>query len=172
MATQGSEKRRAGGTRPDLTETAKKLFLENLRKTGNVTKSAKSAGMSRTHIYYYRRADVDFERAWDDAIEQRIDDLEENASQRAIDGWQEEVYQNGKLVGHKTRYSDAVTIFMLKKLRAQKFRDSVEITGAEGGPMRVEHLTDEQLMKIIKRGARAELELDDDGEKDGEHEPG
>lgn len=73
-----------GGT--SGTDRARATFLEELRKTCNVSHSARLAGVGRRTVYNWREADAQFAAAWDDAEEEAVDALELAARERAIDG--------------------------------------------------------------------------------------
>lgn len=75
--------------------------------------------------YRWRDEDPEFKAAWDEAVEQNIDDLEACAYRRAIEGWLEPVYFQGKAVGAVRKFSNALTIFMLKKLRPKIYADTL-----------------------------------------------
>lgn len=116
--------------------TAKKgeKFLEQLRETGgNVSRACKAEGIGRTMAYAWRAADADFARAWDEAVEAGLDDLEQEARRRAYDGTLKPVFYKGGECGHIREYSDTLLIFMLKGGRPEKYRErfDVEIKGAK-----------------------------------------
>ena len=73
--------------------------------------------------------------AYQAAVNDALDSLEEEARRRAHDGWQEPVYQGGKQVGTVQRFSDNLLMFLLKGKRPEVFRERFEHTGANGGPM-------------------------------------
>jgi hypothetical protein len=118
-------------------------FIELLRKTCNVTQSAKSCGFDRVTAYRYRERDPDFAAAWNDAIESAVDDLEGEARRRAYEGTEEYVVSSGRVVTlNETpltvrRYSDQLMISLLAAHRPEKYRarSSVELTGKNGGPI-------------------------------------
>lgn len=99
--------------------TAKKRFLTNLEKTGNVSWSAAAAGVSRTTVYRWQEDDVEFAADWFDCEEAGVDALDAEATRRALEG------------------SDTLLIFLLKSKRPKIFNDRqrIELTGAEGGPV-------------------------------------
>lgn len=113
-------------------------FLEALRKLGIVAAAARAANISSATAYHLRNADDDFRQAWDDAMEDSIDTMEEEARRRAVDGVEEPVFgKDGEIVGYKQRYSDTLLTFLLKGRRRNVFGDKQEITGAGGGPLAV-----------------------------------
>lgn len=97
-----------------LTESRKRKFLEALAKTGNVTKSARSVGVSREVLYLHRRNDASFDAAWAEAHTLGIDALEDEGFRRAMNG------------------SDALLIRMLAANKP-KYRDRA--ASSEGGSL-------------------------------------
>lgn len=116
------------GARPAhmVTPNARARFLEFLRKTGNVSYSAKEAGFARFSFYRLRKKDPDFAADWDDAVEEATDSLELEARRRALQGCDKPVYQKGELVGHVREYSDHLMVTLLRAHRPEKFRDRID----------------------------------------------
>ena len=46
------------------------LFLDMLRKTGNLSAAARHAGRARAQLYRLRKQDTAFAALWDDALEE------------------------------------------------------------------------------------------------------
>ena len=117
----------------------KPLFLEKLREHANVSRAAKDAGISRKTVYKERDFSETFASEWDDALEEGLDYLEEEARRRAYEGVDEPVYYQGEKVGTVRKYSDTLTIFLLKGGRPEKYaeRNKHEHTGADGGPVAI-----------------------------------
>jgi len=63
---------------------AKRVFLDELRRTANVTRSAKAAGVAPNTAYRHRQRYPQFELEWLDAQEQAIDRLEALLVERAL----------------------------------------------------------------------------------------
>src|SRR5260221_14175693 len=95
----------------------RELFLEALASCGNVTQSAKVAGISWRHAHRLRNERADFAGAWDEALQQAADVLETEARRRAADGWDEPVFHQGFVCGIVRKYSDTLLIFLLKGAR-------------------------------------------------------
>ncbi len=114
-------------------------FLEELSKTGNVSASARMAGISRVTAYANRESNEEFAALWDDAIEIATDALELEARRRALEGTIKPVFYQGVSCGQIQEYSDTLMIFLLKAHRPDKFREqsSVEVTGKGGAPFTV-----------------------------------
>ncbi len=93
-------------------------FLEHLAKTGNVSWSAKKAGISRNAAYMHYGNTPSFAKRWDDAIDESADVLEKEALIRAV---------KGRLIDGTRKYSDTLLIFLLKGARPEKYRDNYDI---------------------------------------------
>lgn len=117
--------------------TWKPAFIERLRECANVSRAAKGAGVNRRTVYRERSVSESFRVEWDDALEEALDYLEEEARRRAYEGTLKPVYQQGVQVGEIREYSDTLTIFLLKGGRAEKYAERVkqEHTGKGGGPI-------------------------------------
>lgn len=107
--------------------TWKPTFLEALRTTGLVYRSAEIAHINRRTATLERHRDPEFSEAWTEALEQHIEMLEEEADRRAVKGTDKPVYQQGIQVGSIREYSDTLLIFRLKALNPEKYRDRVSV---------------------------------------------
>jgi hypothetical protein len=139
------------GAQMKFNATRRKRFLELLARTGNVTRSAAAVGVARQNIYAAREVDPEFRRAWDEAIDAGMDDLEGEVLRRARDGIPEPVVSGGRVVTVPDpenpngplvplmvrKYSDTLAVTLLKAHRPEKYRDrsAVEHTGKGGGPI-------------------------------------
>lgn len=103
------------------------MFLGALEEGLSVTGACREAKISRQTAYHHRSLDEGFRAAWDDAIEAGTDTLEDEAHRRAYKGTEEPVYQQGELVGTVRKYSDTLTIFLLKGRRPVKYRDNAKL---------------------------------------------
>lgn len=125
-------------------------FIDALLKHRSVTKACLAIGRSRSGVYVHRKKDPDFAAAWDEAVEINVDDLEGGSLKRAIDGWSEPVFYNGKICGHKQRYSDALTIFFLKYLRPEKYGDKALLAYFDAKMERVIAVFTAAIERVIK----------------------
>jgi len=96
-------------------------FLAPLRETGNISAAARSARITRASAYQRRKEDGEFSDAWDDAIEEAVDALEEEARYRALIGRERKVYYKGAEVDTIRMYSDQLLILLLKAHRPEKY---------------------------------------------------
>ena len=107
-----------------LTQVRRKRFLEALADTGSVTKAAVVAGTSRTRVYELRKVDPAFAAAWAEAEDIAVDQLEDEARRRAVEGVPEPLVSAGKLVRDDNgqpitvrRYSDSLLTTLIKARR-------------------------------------------------------
>ena len=92
-------------------------FLEVLAEGWSVQKAAAAAGMGRSAAFAWKREDHEFAAAWEAAYEDGTDHLEDVAQSRAEGA------------------SDTLLIFLLKGRRPNKYRERIEHTGKDGGPI-------------------------------------
>src|SRR5690606_15942357 len=100
--------------REDSTEARKERFLKELARRANVSAAAKKAKIPRSTVYDWYKADEEFARRWDEAVDVAVDGLEEEAWRRAKDGVLKPVYQKGEKVGQVREYSDQLMVTLLK----------------------------------------------------------
>lgn len=114
-----------------LDDHQKKLFLETLRETANVTAGAERAGIPRYQVYRMRKRDKAFREAWDNAIQAAVDDLEAALRRRALEGVEHPVFYGGKECGRVRTYNDALGMFILKGRRPEVFNARTRGAGKE-----------------------------------------
>jgi hypothetical protein len=101
-------------------------FLDALTNGASISCAAKAAGYGRASVYEWRSADADFAAAWDEALDTGTDLLEDEALRRAKEGVDEPRFYEGEICGHVRKYSDTLTIFLLKARRPEKYGDRLE----------------------------------------------
>ena len=104
-----------------VTAARKAAFLDRLARTGNVTAAARDAGIGQSTVYKLRRKCPDFDRGWDEALEQALAALEIEARRRAVEGWDKPVYYRGQPVGTVRHYSDKLLELLLKAHRPEVY---------------------------------------------------
>jgi hypothetical protein len=104
---------------PSATARRQRAFIAAFVNNGAVVHAARAARVSRSVVYHWRRTDESFERRFQEALEDAADVIEAEARRRAVDGWQEEVYQQGRLVGTVTRYSNTLLALLLRCRRPE-----------------------------------------------------
>ncbi len=116
-------------------------FLTALRDGATVAGACKEAKIGRSTAYDWRGKDKAFATAWDEALEDGTDALEDEAKRRAVEGVAEPVFYQGKKVATVRKYSDTLLMFLLKGRRPEKFKDRHEHTGKDGGPIETREMS-------------------------------
>ena len=110
-----------------LTPKRLEKALELIQAGQNIIDVAEAINVSRQALYCHRKVDKEFADAWDEALEIgdqiKVSLHEREADRRAIDGWDEPVFYEGRLCGYKRRYSDGLLIARLKSLAPEKYAD-------------------------------------------------
>jgi len=106
----------------------KQTFLAAIRKGQSVYAAAAAADISRNTAYHWRWSDPEFAAAWDEAKQDGIDLMVDEARRRAVEGVEEAVYHAGDVVGHKINYSDRLLEFLLKGMRPEVFNPATNLS--------------------------------------------
>jgi hypothetical protein len=150
-----AEERRAAMVRPrspahspnKRSRELEEAFLDGLRDSWSVSKSAAAAGISVPTAYAWKYKSEeslqedgtykdDFCVRWEEAMQAGVDRLEDAAIRRAANGVEKPVYQGGVLVGTTTEYSDMLLGLVLRGKRPKTYNtERHEHTGADGKPM-------------------------------------
>lgn len=100
-----------------LAKKKRKVFLRILAQTGKVAEAARAVGFQDTSsLQKFRRDDEDFAEEWGAALDSAKHVLEEEAIDRAVNGVLEPTYYKGEIVGYTAKKSDALMMFLLRKL--------------------------------------------------------
>jgi hypothetical protein len=110
-----------------FTNDLKREFLSELRRTCNITKASHKINISRITAYSAKKVNSKFSDAWDNALQEGLDLLENVVMQRAFDGVTKNIYYQGKKCGEEKVYSDGLAMFLLKAHRPEKYRDGSNI---------------------------------------------
>ena len=108
------------GPKP-ISRDALDSFLVELKNTCNITRSARNVGHSRRTMYNYKEKDERFAKAWDDALEEGIDNLEYLAQERAFGGIERGIYYQGKKIATEREYSDGLVKFLLRAHKPKRY---------------------------------------------------
>lgn len=127
MKNKGRTRKRTAHTRTRARDRQKVRFVRRLAETGNVAASCRRVRVTRSVAYEWREADPAFAKLWDEALEIATDALEAEARRRAVQGWKEPVFHQGKRVGAIRKYSDRMLEILLKGHRPDKFRERVDM---------------------------------------------
>jgi hypothetical protein len=95
----------------------KQRFVAALRSGGNVSKALNISGLARKTAYVHFANDKAFAEAWQDVVEESIDELYDEARHRAVEGVE---IMSGKTGEVSIKKSDALLIYLLKQKAAQR----------------------------------------------------
>ena len=97
------------------TAERQQLFLFALSRCGSVARAARAAGMTPRSAYHLLHAPCadSFATAWDQAIEEGIERVRDDALQRALGGAFVPVFRRGKLVRVEHRRCDRLALALL-----------------------------------------------------------
>lgn len=118
-----------------MTDPRKRAWLVAFACTGKLVAAAAAAKVSIRTGYDWRHDPDDrtFQAALVVARALQGDFAEAEVKRRAFEGVDEPIYQGGRLVGTRTRFSDILSMFYLKGLMPEKYREHVEHSGPQGG---------------------------------------
>jgi hypothetical protein len=159
-----SEHKGGGPLSPEQRERKQARFLKAYRESGNIKASCKAAGINRSTFYDWRDHDEVFQAQLPDAMEDARDTLEYAAYERAVKGIESPVVSMGRIVYEEVpvldehgkpqqdehgkplmqhgkplmerKYSDALLTTLLKANLPKKYKDKVEHTGKDDGPIK------------------------------------
>lgn len=143
---------------------AKKEFVRALGNVGSVLSACVAVGAERAEVVAWRNEDKDFADAWDGALLDATERLENAAVSRAVHGVLEPVFYGARVVGHKRVYSDSLLSKLLEGAMPTKYRKNVTVEGGNT-PVGV-RVTDTRRESIAEKLANAlgaaEAELNDE----------
>lgn len=127
-----------GNTQVKISRRKRNAFLRALAITGKVAESARSAGYAdSTYLQKLRQTDEEFADQWNLAVDAAADILEDEALRRAKEGVMEPHWHKGEVVGYTRKYSDQLIMFLLKSLRPDKFRETLNVNTTLKGKLGV-----------------------------------
>lgn len=127
-----------GATGGTLKKEWAKPFLETLEETANVSEAARIAGVNHRTPYKNRKKDKAFAEAWEQALERGIATLEVEARRRALHGVERSFRdKDGNVTSTETKYSDSLTMFLLKAHRPKVYRDNITMEMRHSGNVEV-----------------------------------
>jgi hypothetical protein len=143
-------------------------FLAALREYPVLKHGCDAVGIDRATVFRQRKADEDFDKAVNEALEEGVDRAEQEAFRRGVVGFEEPVIDKGRLCYRYERYldeneqeqwrmalgpnsqpipltvrkhSDPLLALVLKGRRKAVYAERTEITSADGGPLKQQQIT-------------------------------
>ena len=105
------------------------LFIQEFRKRGLITKSAKAIGAERSLIYQWIDKFPEFAQRVEDAKQEVLEAVEEEAYRRALEGTERDEYYKGEVIGQYREFSDRLLEILLKALAPHKYKDTFAFSG-------------------------------------------
>lgn len=93
------------------------VFLTWLAKGYVPAVAAQKINVARATVFRWKQEDKEFAEAWEEAVEEGTDLLEQEILRRARDGVDRPVFQQGMMVGLVREYSDNLAAMMLQGRR-------------------------------------------------------
>lgn len=108
-------------------DEAKVKYLMFLARYGLHMRAAQYAAVDAETVRTHKHEDPPFAEACDHALKIFREGLEQEALSRAMDGWDEPVYQHGRLVGQIHRKSERLLELLLKSNYREKYGDNIQV---------------------------------------------
>lgn len=122
-----------------LSPEKEEAFLAAIANGGWHTTVLKALNLTWRVLSLHMTVVPDFRERYDEAVKMREQLMtilrEEEADRRAIEGWDDPVFQGGIQVGVVRKYSDRLMELRLKAADPAKYAERHEYTGADGGPI-------------------------------------
>lgn len=128
---------------PSRARAKQDAFLQAIAIFGFVTLAAEAADIHRSQHYRWLKEDPDYIQRFRDAEGAFADGIRQEVFERAINGWDEPVFQSGRQATDAQgraavirRKSDRL-LELLAKAKCPEFRATIAVTGEGGGPLEV-----------------------------------
>jgi len=105
-----------------LDKARKQKFLKVYCDLGRINEAARAVDVCPETVRVARKEDEEFALAFATAHQDFLDKLEKECYRRAVDGWDQPVYQQGAKVGVVRKFSDRMLELMLKR-HIPEYRD-------------------------------------------------
>ena len=137
-----------------------------LRETGTVSRACQCLNVSRKTAYQHRKDDPAFAEAWDEVLEEAVDDMEREAFRRAVRGLpQKKFTKDGAPIMDPSTgeqyiehvYSDSLLIQLLKARRPEQFNRPTSQTDVKVGVQVNIHTTSQLRERVASSPAGAKL---------------
>jgi len=132
-------------------------FLLVLRESANISRAARAAGIATGTAYGWRKKMPLFRTAWDEAMNEALDNLEEVLRDRAINGVERPHFHGGQITGHYRTYSDNLGMSILRARRPGIFGNEASGEGdrQDQAALTVTEALDKLAVKVVGRDVAA-----------------
>lgn len=113
----------------EIQHAKKRAFLVARCVSTNKSEAARKSKVDRSTYWHWEKEDREFCEALAEAEAISAHRMEEMAGKLAFEGWLEPVYHEGKCVGHKTKFSPTLIMFMVNGALPEKYVHRHEIHG-------------------------------------------
>jgi len=151
------EEMKARGASNFLTAHQKAIYCSALEEMGYARGAELAAGTSWRTVKEHREMFPDFDAACVEAMEGFRNRLHSAAFERAVEGWDEPVFYQGRIVGSIRRRSDRLMELMLRAHIPEKFRDNVSVDATVRGGVLVVPAQMSMEEWMAQHGADAQL---------------
>jgi len=122
------------------------LILE-LQLDPRISVACERVGINRNELYKAIEKDPKLREAINRAQDNGGDSLEDEAYRRAVEGWDEPVFNRGVLVGYVRKYSDKLLALMLEGAKPEKYRANRTAVAV----VATDKITPDELPKVADR---------------------
>lgn len=126
MKKPGESARAKNKTGPKPLDGLKPAFIQAFRQSGFVLQTCNRVGVKRDVFVRWLENDPAFAKEFEVANDYVTEHYELAAGKRAVEGWQEPVFHQGKQVGTVTRYSDRLLELLLKARNRTKYGERID----------------------------------------------
>jgi Protein of unknown function (DUF3102) len=109
------------GLSPRRCRARQAAFLAAFRVMPLVAKAARAAQISRRRHYHWLAADPEYRRVFEETAQLVYGQIHDEAVTRAVEGWLEPVFYQGRPCGVVRRYSDSLLMLLLKLKMPEKY---------------------------------------------------
>jgi len=111
------------------TTERQKDFIETLAATASVADACRYVGLSRQSAHKLYARSPQFRAAWDEALKAAVGVLAATAFDRAVNGTQEQVWHEGRMVGFREKHHDRLLIYLLRVRDPLNFAHLSDLAG-------------------------------------------
>ena len=143
-----------------FTEERRMMCINQYIHGGGIVAAAKAAGVSSKAVYDLMKRDPAFNAIMRDIKDGQMETLEDTWYKRSLNGVDEPIVVDGKVVANKKKYFDSMARFLLGGHYHSKYRlnsSKVEISGDKDNPLEFHAVSDVELRSRL----REQLEADD-----------